>query len=503
MELELTWEDLNHFEAVLDTQVCQEETQEAIVPDALPDILRIVEASGQLCMNETRLQDGTLTACGVVSGWLLYEPEGGGGLCKLALRIPFTAKADAAGVSSQGRWVVRPVLRKMDARTLNPRKVLVRADIGVDLRLYEPRKLSVCCGLECPDGAQAQRLVAEQQAYLTTFVQEKAFSVYEEVHAPTGLDGAGELLCVRAEAWCTEARLIGNKLVIKGEAGVRVRYLAGGKPDSVCIPIGFSQIMEIEGVGEQADCNVELYVTDVSCVQAGEDGRTLNVSLDLMGQAVVSERFTVAVLQDAYSTCGEMAVDVQKLMVSDLVERYAKPQTMRETIETQVQAKSVVDAAVRVCSVSVTGNSLETQLQADVLYLDEQDRLHTASRTILVSGQLDIPENSRCSVQCSCPGEAFAAVTAGGLELRFNMDLHGCLTRQQPVVTLKTVRWSECEREGAGSKPSVVMRAAMPGERLWDIAKAFGTTVQRICQANELDGEAVSTGKLLLIPSGK
>ena len=388
MELELNWEQLKHYELVLDTRVCQEETQETIVPDALPDILRIVEAGGQLCVSEKSVREGAMLTSGVINGWTLYEPESGGALCKVDFHIPFTVRTDAPGVSANGCCVVRPVLRKVDARTLNPRKILVRADIGVEGCVYEPRELSVCCGMNDPAETQVQQMSIEQQAYLTTAVKEKAFSIYEEVHAPAGLDASSELLCVRADAWCTEARLIGNKLVIKGEAGIRVRYLTDGQLGSARIPIGFSQIMEVEGAGEQADCRIDLFVTDVSCVRAGEDGRTLNISLDLTGQAVVSDRFSLTVLQDAYSTCGEMSVDVQRHLVPDLLERYAKPQNMRELIETEIQAKSVVDAAVRVCGISASGDCVEMQLQTDILYLDEHENLCAVSRAIPVTEQL-------------------------------------------------------------------------------------------------------------------
>ena len=40
-----------------------------------------------------------------------------------------------------------------------------------------------------------------------------------------------------------------------------------------------------------------------------------------------------------------------------------------------------------------------------------------------------------------------------------------------------------------------------PGERLWDIAKRYRTTVEAILAANELKEESATvSGKLLLIP---
>lgn len=49
--------------------------------------------------------------------------------------------------------------------------------------------------------------------------------------------------------------------------------------------------------------------------------------------------------------------------------------------------------------------------------------------------------------------------------------------------------------------PSLVLRAMKQGERLWDIAKLYRTTVEAILAANELKEESAAViGKLLLIP---
>ena len=46
MELNLEREHINSYDMLLDTSVYQEETLETIMPDACPDILRIVDAGG-------------------------------------------------------------------------------------------------------------------------------------------------------------------------------------------------------------------------------------------------------------------------------------------------------------------------------------------------------------------------------------------------------------------------------------------------------------------------
>ena len=77
MELELRRDVINCFELVLDTTVCQEETQEAIVPDACPDILRILDSRAQACLTGKQLRDGAVTVTGLVRACVLYLPEAG------------------------------------------------------------------------------------------------------------------------------------------------------------------------------------------------------------------------------------------------------------------------------------------------------------------------------------------------------------------------------------------------------------------------------------------
>ena len=49
-------------------------------------------------------------------------------------------------------------------------------------------------------------------------------------------------------------------------------------------------------------------------------------------------------------------------------------------------------------------------------------------------------------------------------------------------------------------RPSIVLRLATPGEKLWDLAKKYRTTGEEIMSANALDSEAIPSGQMLLIP---
>ena len=131
MELELKRDAIHCFETVADVTICQEETQEAIVPDACPDILRIVEVCGQACLTGKQAREGMATVSGMVRASVLYLPETGGCLRHMELSVPFTCQVEAPGLTSQGTILADPRLRWAEARVLNPRKILLRVDLAL------------------------------------------------------------------------------------------------------------------------------------------------------------------------------------------------------------------------------------------------------------------------------------------------------------------------------------------------------------------------------------
>jgi len=52
-------------------------------------------------------------------------------------------------------------------------------------------------------------------------------------------------------------------------------------------------------------------------------------------------------------------------------------------------------------------------------------------------------------------------------------------------------------------RPSVVLRPVDAGESLWEVAKAYGSSVSGICRVNGLEGAVLDGARTLLIPKGQ
>ena len=503
--MEFERDTMINYDTVAEVTLCQEETLESIVPDACPDILRIVDVCGQATLSGKQAREGVAQVTGMVRASILYQPEGGGGLRRMEVGLPFTCQAEAPGLTEAGTVLASPRLRGAEARALNPRKVLLRVDLAVDVVACQPVERPVCGGVTGSDEEGLCQRQYRGEHYQLSAVQEKPFTFSDQVR----VQGTGEspiLLAVRAQPVCTESKLIGSKLIFKGLVELYLLLQeAGGGLTAAHESMPFSQVLEVSGAGEEGDCRVEVEVAALQCDQLPGDGRELDISLELLAQAQVYCRRPVTLLQDLYSTGNWMEVERENQPLCRLVEQSVRPQAVRELLETGELVRSVVDARLALGQVrqSREGEELVLTVEAciTVLYLDENELVQCVRRSIPVTCRLECAEGVKCSCVCACPGEVFAAPAAGGVEVRFTVEFHCLATETTAVPAVTSAQIGEPRNGGEGRRPSVVLRLPSPGEELWDIAKAHGTTIEQILQANELEEETLPCGRMLLIPS--
>ena len=505
--MELMKNRADDLAVVLDAERSQEETMEAIVPDACPDIGQILDVDGQICLTEKDVQDGGVTLAGHVNAQVTYRPEEGGELRRIEVKLPFRMQVDGGDVGAQDDCVVLPALRAAEARALNPRKVLLRVDLCARVQVFRARQTEYCTGLTAPDDAGVQQLRASQSVYRTVSVKEKEFTFSDDVELKDGPDGPATILSGCSRIGRIESKIIGSKLIFKGEIVLTTRYLVGEELCSARNVMPFSQIMEVADAGEEDDSDVTAYVIASDDSQLGENGRTISLTLQVMAQAVIGRTEELELLQDAYGTACRFSVAQDTLTLPRLAERGTRVQSVRETLPTDRPVRNVVDATAAVCSAGQSREDgqivLTAQVRVNVLYCDEQGEYRCLRRSVSAVSRLDAPAPCVCRCVCACPGPVSATPVADGIEVRFDVEFRCLVTEQVTLPSVVDVREETAPAAEEGRRPSVVLRMAERGQRLWDVAKAYSTTMERIMQANQLEDEILPAERMLLIPNAR
>ena len=93
MECGLQWKDITCWDDVPRLTLTHEETLETAIADYCPDMGRVVETCGQLCLRSVTAQGGGVELRGTVRVTVLYTSEESVGLRSLTQNVHFTCGA--------------------------------------------------------------------------------------------------------------------------------------------------------------------------------------------------------------------------------------------------------------------------------------------------------------------------------------------------------------------------------------------------------------------------
>lgn len=504
MELELHDNGFRYQETVLETVLTREETLETIVPDACPDIDTVLDTEAHACLKQREADNGTVSIGGVVRCSVLYQPEGRQGVCVLETELSFRCGAEQEQIAPDSSVFAVPRVTMAETRTINPRKVLIRVGIAVELQVSREKSCTLACGVAEPEQWKVEQLLTEREGCFTLQCADKPFYFSDELTLPGSKPPVDEVLRFRCRPFAGEARIIGGKLIFKGGASIQLCYRSDeGQVEEAEFELPLSQALEVPSAPEQASFQLELLVTDWTLSEPSGDGRTLAIDLELLAQAVIRENRQLTLLSDAYSTAYATQPKVERVNLPQLLRQETLHQTGREQVETTGTVQRITDAKLLVAETGAAREDgqlvLSAQCVAALVYQEEDGRYASLSRRMTVSARVPAREGAECSF-LALPERLDAVETGGGVELRASVAFHMTLLEKQinTVVTALTVEeGSQVSPEG---QPSIVLRQVGAGETLWQIAKTYATTRQEIMEANGMEGETPQAGQLLLIP---
>jgi hypothetical protein len=508
--MELKKRALRYYESVFTHSAQKEESAEAIVPDNSPDIERIVMATGLACLKEKTARDGRLELSGVVKVAILYIPEGIGGLRKMEVNLPFSHAAEDPAFNGDVHIKVNPTLLTADGKLLNPRKVQASVSLLLDIETLSPCEWEICESIEDAGADGLQMLTDSQSAYMTIAAKSKDFTVTDEVELPGSKPPIAEVLALHVHPIARDIKAIGNKLVFKGAAVMKLCYCGPDEGDTpgpvACFEqeLPFSQIIEMDGLEDSCDCDVSLHLTGIELdIRTGSslDARILGITLHMDAAATASAERHVETLTDLYSTTKICKPAFKPYRFKQLTDVTTKHMPVREIFETGIGVHTVIDTQVALTPPLLRhdeeGRRLTCEANVKALYRGDDMGWYSTVRRLSVA--LPIDGDGDIDAKAVLSGDIFGAGTSDGMEIRFGVDFELKATRDVEIQALESVEL-EAEAEASDRRPSVVLRRASGGERLWGLAKRYRTTGSEIQNANRLDDDEIPAGKLLLIP---
>ena len=469
----------------------QEQTLEVRLSDGMPDIARVLCAWGQPILRGKEWRNEGISVTGGVAVWVLYIPEEGELVQSVQAWLPFQGKWSLTDSHRDGFIRAECILRGVDARTLSARKLMVRANVGLVADTWEQTQTDIAQPQQMPQ--QVYALEKTYPLWVWTEAGEKLLTLEESFST----DGT-KLLSCRIRPVVTEQNVVGERVVIRGVAYADALCLdEQGKVFSRTFELPFAQFADLEGKYDK-DSAAEISVA-VSNLETELIDSVLRIKCGLVAQYLIRENRMLRIAEDAYSPLRALSVDMQPLCIPTVLDQ------RREWVELEEDLSFSVAEVVDVCHFpdhpvvcrEGTQTVLEFPGMVSALWYDGQGELHASSERIC--GTLQFPAGEDSKVYASVTQESGMTLMphGGGTRLsgRIRLDTVTAGQLQTEMVTAMKVGEAIARSEDS---PSLLLQR-VGEEDLWQLAKASGSTVEAIREANGLENEPIP-GALLLIP---
>lgn len=495
MEAKLKYEYMDCWNLCFEKTLRKEEAQDCVVPDTLPDIAQMLHTGGCLLIRSKDVGAGRLKLEANIPAKLVFRAEDGS-VCRMEVNVPVFLSVEDAGIAEDWLCTAQLQLLGLETQVLNPRKVLVKAEVAASLCCYAKGRMGYVVGVE----EQEHIHVREQSAQLccVSDVGEKTFALTDEQSLPSETE-AGEIISCGLETFVDELRQLGSRLIVKGRVKSHLLMLSGQRILPLEASTDFSQIIECAGA---ENAHVQLWLTPSGVYHyISEEGgeKILRMEFHMVAQLKCVQSKTVELLADAYSN--EYGLELEREQI--LCKKPEPGGVLRGSARGlfQLQYVSEIISCSCLCGLPrYAEDRISVPVTVRCIYSDEEGGIRSESVLTELNFEVKTPETGILQLTNPEITDCAASLLPGGVELRLSAQAQCTQLHSLSCENIKSIGFDENSPEDLSGKPSIVLLRASSQDDLWKLARENCSTVEEIIRANQLQDAETPWEKLLLIP---
>ncbi len=470
---------------------------ESVVPDTDDDIGKAACVQTMVLLKSKDLTARGVLVSGEAIASFLYITETQDKVSCVKLSKSFTIEYEVPDLGENAVAQINLSVVCAEAKVINPRKVCVNFEILGELSCYIPEKLNVESGFKteaCP-GLHAKYETANLKTI--NAVCEKTMSLSEQFNFPSGKPKPEKLISNSVEFIVNEYQLVGTKVIVKGNASINVYYLSNevNYPVKAEFSTGFSQILDI-GEEEMDSCFIAPSLTgtyfDLADSINGE--KMVDVELYAVLQLVCRSSREVVYIVDAYSNLMPANCIRDKTGIRAISDSRKIKLSTDERLSIMDDCADVLSLFVSVNRIQQEQSKLKSSLNIDVVYRSNSGQLSSARRSVELETECSLNDYKISSVRLT---EQYLRPDGQYLDAHFSMEITCMIYETVEMDKIISVELDEQELLDFEKFPTLTL-VRCDGESLWELAKQYHSSVDKISSYNSLDGEL--KGRMVLIP---
>ncbi|MBE6845278.1 MAG: DUF3794 domain-containing protein [Ruminococcus sp.] len=510
MNLKINRESLSVSEKIYDGSQEQSVELDYILPDYYQDIFKMVKCTVYPSVTSYGINGETLTYELIADVKFLYCSEKNDTLHCINQRLTYSKSVNLGDRINNPVISICPKTDHINCRVVNKRRVDMRGAVSIRIKVCGESKQEAICDVTGMN-MQTKKFPVEYMAKKIN--KTKNIILNENIELGDSKPPVISIIHMDVSLSEPEKKIIANKLVVKGDADIKILYTCTDGMETMNFSVPYSQIIDMEGLDESyfTSVKVEKIMEDISAASdSNDDNKLIKCEIKLNIVCCAYKTITVELVSDLYSTAypcehavSKLAIEQPPMIICEKFQSKALLQNDENNIlcvyDVRCDTKNI---NVRIDSKDKTIN-ISGMLMFMALIKNESNAPSAIEKEAAFEYSIScdkITQNSTADIKIDSVDCTYTLTDSDGIAVKADIKICGELYSSSFYQAVTDVSVDDSRKITRDGDYALKLYYGVRDENVWNIAKKYCTSVNAIIEENSLDTECLSDDGMLLIP---
>ncbi len=500
------------FSKLIDTTAENTVSEEYSLPDYIPDVKRILQTNARTNLNSYSHEGNKINFEGYVIFIVLLLTEDDA-IKSISVSYPYEGFVESNSDLNNTDISIMPKLDNVVCKLQNPRKLLLGSKVNTYVNATNQKDITPSIeGIKsAADELALERDIRRMNTLLVTTSLLDDQSMSEDIVIDSQMPPASSILYCGIDICISDFKPQTAILQLSGNAAVTVIYAdENGNPHTIVKRVPVSAAAAMAGSGEYiAPAQVNDIKTQIAADSYGENRIIeLDATYRIIPRCMSNKE--VSYTADMYSTSSALKninADIDSYILRKCINTNFTVNAKKALSETGTDnIENIINTSVILKNngLSYDSDKKRTILNGSALInilANCSDGYKNISYTEPFKYEIDLQSelNQLEFMDTLNASNVKSRADSGNIYTDFEVILGLALIEKNKINSIINTTLTE-QPQQSKSRPPMTLYYPSKGERLWDIAKYYGTTRDAIMSANNMANDTITDEKVLLIP---
>ncbi|MBO5477203.1 MAG: DUF3794 domain-containing protein [Clostridia bacterium] len=480
--------------------------QDIIVPDNMPDAIKIINISATPYINDIEVNNGRIKIVGKMNYSVIYRANDEDmNIRGLNVSYPYTTNLEKNNIKNKEDIIIKSRLKNIIYSLPNERKIAIKNEVSFDTKIIESVNVDII--KDFPSGQDIEYNKCKN--CFNNIKQKKRSMITSSEDVMLGKESPAvyEMLKTKCKIKDTEYKESYNKIMLKGILEICILYLGEGK--NICnerVDVPFSSMVELDNISDKSQFNIDYIIRDLNVrLNPDIDQKTLNVDYKIENNITLFEKEEVEYIDDFYSKTRDLKYDIKDVNITASESDIEKEINITESISDIIPENSkVIEYTLDTNGIipMLEDNNIKVNGIAKLnLIIQNKDTNELESKTIDIMVDQNFPidsawQNSNVHIKVE---DVKLNVIQNGTSIDIKITISVKINLEN-ILSINSVENIEDAPINLKDISSINIYIVKPGDSIWKIAKKYKTSTENIIKINKLENpDVIDVGQKILI----